>query len=419
MNGSTRRLWVVSDIYYPEDVSTGHVMTRIAEGLSADAEVMVVSGRPAYAKAGTVVPRKERRNGTSIRRLGLFAFPKDRLLLRALNVGSFTLSALIHLALQMRRGDRVLCVTNPPTLAPLLALIARWKGAHFVLLVHDVFPETAVAAGKLAPSSWIYRLLQAAGAPAWRSSAAVIVLGRDMARLIAAKRGSSDGIAIVENWADLDEVIPLDRAENAFLADLGWSDRRVIQFSGNLGRTHGVETLVEAARSMSDDTEWRWLFAGFGGKEQLVAEAARGAATVAYLPRQPRMRLPELLGAADVHVIAFVPGMAGLSVPSRMYNIMAAGRPIIAVADRESELSQTLLEEDIGWQVEPGDWRALVDLLQHRLTPSALAERGVRARAVAERRFSFSAKLAAIRAVLELEKAVAPLVPALVPASGK
>jgi glycosyltransferase involved in cell wall biosynthesis len=395
-------LWVVSDLYHPEDVSTGHVMTCLAEGLASDADVRIVCGRPSYAHVGVAVPSEEVRNGTVIHRVGLFAFPKDRVALRALNVLSFTLSALWFLARRLQQGDRILCVTNPPTLPSPLARLAGWKAARFFLLVHDVFPETAVAAGKLRAGGLLFGLLSRASAGAYRRAEKVVVLGRDMAKLAAAKRGTAEGVEIIENWADLDEIAPLPKEHSAILAELGWTDKRVIQFSGNLGRTHGVETLVSAARAMAGDMHWRWLFAGFGGKGEIAERAAEDSATIAYLPRQPRTRLPDLLSAADAHVIAFVPGMVGLSVPSRMYNVMAAGRPIIAVADRESELAMTVAENGIGWVVDPSDPAGLVRVLAEEATPDRCAEMGMRARRLAETRFTQERMTELFRASLGL-----------------
>jgi glycosyltransferase involved in cell wall biosynthesis len=401
MAAASVRLWVISDIYYPEDVSTGYFMTRIAEGLASVADVEVLCGRPAYAARHVRVARREHRNGTTITRLGLFALPKDRLALRALNVIGFTVAVTLHLLFRLRRGDRILNVTNPPVVPPLVAALAKWRGAHFVLLVHDVFPETAVAAGLLSRDSWLFRIAAAGANSAYKRASAVVVLGRDMARLAAAKRGCDSGIKIIENWADLEEITPRSAEQNPFLAERGWTDKYVVQLSGNLGRTHDIETLAFAARGMSPDSPWRFLFAGFGGKQGVAEQAAGESSNCDYLDRQPRERLSELLAASTVHVIAFVPGMLGLSVPSRMYNVMAAGRPIIAMADAETELAMTVIEEDIGWQVNPGDSDGLVALLD-RIVTGDCQEKGTRARTVAERRFGYDKVITRFIAVLGL-----------------
>jgi glycosyltransferase involved in cell wall biosynthesis len=401
MAAATARLWVISDIYYPEDVSTGYFMTRIAEGLAGVADVQVLCGRPAYAARHVRVARREDRNGTTITRLGLFALPKDRLVLRALNVVGFTLAVTLHMLLHLRRGDRILNVTNPPVVPPLVAAIAKWRGARFVLLVHDVFPETAVAAGLLSRNSWLFRVLAAVTNSAYRRASAVVVLGRDMAKLASAKRGHDREIRIIENWADLDEITPQPAKHNPFLVERGWTEKQVVQLSGNLGRTHDVEALARAARSMSSASPWRFLFAGFGGKQGVAKDIAGQSDICEYLGRQPRERLNDLLAASTVHVIAFVPGMLGLSVPSRMYNVMAAGRPIIAMAEPDTELAVTVEEEAIGWRVDPGDSEELIALLG-RITPIECEEMGVRARAVAERRFGYDDVIARFVSVLML-----------------
>lgn len=405
---SRTKLWVVSDLYYPEDVATGYFVTGIAEGLAADFDVSVLTAQPTYAQAGIRAPRTEVHAGVFIRRLRATSFPKDRLLLRAVNVATFTLALCLAALLRFRAGDQVICVTNPPTVPPLLALITRLRGCRMHLLVHDVFPETLVAAGMLNANSPIKRVLQRFSDIAYRHAATVVVLGRDMAELATSKRGRATDVAIIENWADLEEIAPLPRADNYFLAAPDLAGRRVLQFSGNIGRTHAVETVLTAARHLaksgSSAPAWQFLFAGFGGKLKLVeADVANGVKrNVSVLPRQDRTKLNELLNAADAAVIGFVPGMVGLSVPSRMYNLMAAGKPIIALAEPEHELSQVIAETGCGWRIDPDDAAGLADLLD-RVTSAALLERGERARETALRRFSRSAKIDAWRRQLGVQ----------------
>jgi colanic acid biosynthesis glycosyl transferase WcaI len=398
-----RRLWVVSDMYYPEDVSTGYYMTRIAEGLASAREVHVVCGQPSYARHGVRAAAVESRNGTCIRRVAATHFAKDRMALRALNVITFTMSALLLLLLNSRRGDQILCVTNPPSLPPLLSAVAKWRGVDFYLLVHDVFPETLAATRPLTFGRLAYRLLVRFANGAYRRATAVAVLGRDMAELAARKRGSERGIVIIENWADLDEIHPLADADNGLLAEIGLRDARVLQFSGNIGRTHDVEGIIALARAFrrpNGDHNWSLLVAGFGGKQELVEQAAGEAATnIIMLPRQPRERLNELINCADIFVIAFVPGMFGLSVPSRMYNVMAAGRPILAICDSGSELARVVAEEDCGWHFDRLNPELLVEFIES-LDDFTVARKGANSRKAAVARYSEISKIKAWEALL-------------------
>jgi colanic acid biosynthesis glycosyl transferase WcaI len=221
----------------------------------------------------------------------------------------------------------------------------------------------------------------------------VIVLGRDMSKIVARRHHSADSrVVIIPNWADVDEVVPLQRKENTFLAQLDILGKFVIQYAGNMGRTHGIENLLTSARRLQNRSDIHFLFVGDGAKKQWLEESVKafGLGNVTILPLQPRRQLCDLLNACDVAVISFIPGMAGLSVPSRMYTIMAAGKPIIAVADEDSELALVVREEAIGWVVPPDRPELLIEVIQRSQSePEVAQEMGKRARRVAEQKYSF------------------------------
>jgi len=199
-------------------------------------------------------------------------------------------------------------------------------------------------------------------------------------------------ITIIPNWADLDLVSPSDRSENVLLSELGLIDRFVIEYAGNMGRTHGLESLWQVAQELAHKEGVHFLFIGSGAKRNWLDQAirAKGMINMTLLPRVPQGNLATMLNACDVAIISFVPCMAGISVPSRMYNIMAAGKPIIAVADDHSELALVVKEERIGWVVPPGDIdRIIAAILEAKSNPTRLAEMGQRARQVAETKYSF------------------------------
>lgn len=388
-------------MYHPEDVSTGYYMTRIAEALARDRDVHVLAGQPSYAAQGNLAPAHERRNGTTIRRVASTHFAKDKLVLRAINVATFTVSAALYALMHVRRGDSILCVTNPPTLPPLLALVAKLRGAKLHLLVHDVFPETLAATGYISPNRLVYRFLKGFSGIAYRNATSVVALGRDMAALVARKRGRREGVRIITNWADLDIIRPLSRSDNTVLDETGLKDNHILQFSGNLGRTHDVEGILALGDALRRSSDWRLLVAGFGGKEGIARQSADERGTV-FLPRQSRERLNAMLNAADIFVIAFVPGMAGLSVPSRMYNVMAAGKPILAICDSESELAQVVIEEEAGWLFQDLDANALATFILS-LPPEEIARRGANALRAARERYSDEAKFAEWQALLDVD----------------
>ena len=396
------RLIVCSELYYPDDTATGYVLTRIAEGLSGDFDVHVLCGFP-YDRRKHLA-RREVRNNVTVNRCVSTRFNKNVVATRFLNIVTVTLSIFWKAMREIVAGDSVLVVTNPPTLPFAAWAACRLRRARCYLLIHDVYPEVLIVTGMLRRSSFIARLLAWCHRRLFQGVNAIVVLGRDMQRLV--ERASAPRhprIALITNWADLEHIVPSPRAENRLLEKLGLDGRFVIQYSGNLGRTHGIETLLAAARLLKDDPTIHFLVIGSGAKKELLEESVRKEilANVTMLPPQERMELRDVLNACDVALIPFVPGMAGVSVPSRMYNVMAAGKPIIAVADEVSEIAMIVSEKKIGWLVPPDRPEKLVDVVQRaKLDTEELCEMGRRARAAAEREYRFDAVISSYRALL-------------------
>lgn len=386
------RLWIVSELYYPEETSTGYFLTRIGEGLAAENEVHAVCARPTYSERDVPVAWGETRNGVVIHRTLSTRFAKDAPLGRLCNLVTFTVAACFLCAARFRRGDRVLVVTNPPSVPPLIAMIAWIKGCKSVLLIHDVYPEVLVATGHVRAGGLVDRLLGALIRATYAAFDQIVVLGRDMAELAAAKLGKRDErILVIPNWGDVDEIVPLDRETNPFIRINNTPGSTILQFSGNLGRTHNIETVLEAARLVADDPRIVFQFVGGGGKDGVVAQAAERS-NIQALKRQPRYSLNAMLSAGDCAIIGFVDGMLGVSVPSRMYNLMAAGTPIVAMANPRSELAMVVSEEECGWVLAPDDADGLASLARFLTTPDGKVEarrRGAKGRSAAEARYSF------------------------------
>ena len=389
---------VLSELYLPAESGTGFLMGKIAEGLANQYAVTVLSGYPTEPQVPRI-PAIENRNNVIVQRCRGTKLDKNKVWSRTLNLFTISFSIFWKALRTVRRGDRVLVVTNPPSLPFFASIVCRLRHATCYLLIHDLYPEVLTAAGLLAPESLPARSLRRLNTGLFKRMEKVIVLGRDMSRIVArTRRPDVSRIVIIPNWADVDEIVPMERKENSFLAQLGILDKLVIQYAGNMGRTHGIENLLEAARKLQTCNDIHFLFAGDGAKRQWLEEHVRAFEldNVTILPLQPRKKLCELLNASDAAVISFIPGMAGLSVPSRMYTTMAAGKPIIAVADEDSELALVVREEEIGWIVPPDRPELLVEVIQQiRFEPGVALEMGKRARRIAEEKYSFNRVLEA------------------------
>jgi glycosyltransferase involved in cell wall biosynthesis len=190
----------------------------------------------------------------------------------------------------------------------------------------------------------------------------------------------------------VEAIRPMPRQSNPILASLGIAGKFVVQYAGNMGRTHGLEVLIEAASALRPRTDIHFLFSGSGAKRPWLENAAAGCPNITVLAaHHPRESLNDLLNACDLSTISFGPGMSGVSVPSRMYDVLASGHPLLAMADSDSELAMMIAEERVGWSVPPGDLGAFIERVvyaaDHR---DELREMGRRARAAAERTYSLT-----------------------------
>jgi glycosyltransferase involved in cell wall biosynthesis len=324
---------------------------------------------------------------------------------RLINLVTISISLFLRLLMRLRRGEKVLVVTNPPPLPFLAGLACRLRGAQCVLLIHDIYPDVAVASGLLRADSCLVRWLQRCVRRLYRSVDTIVVLGRDM-REVVLQRCPKDQhrVAVIPNWADVEDVRPEPRAQNRLLREHGLLDKFVVQYAGNMGRVHDIEALVRCAGQLRQHDAIHLLILGSGAKkaglERAIVESR--LTNVTLLPPFPRSASSECLNACDVAINALVPGMQGLSVPSRTYNILAAGKPIIAATDRDSELARVIREEDVGWVVAPGDALGMARaILEARACPDALAAMGRRARLAAETKYPFPRILSAFVQVMQ------------------
>ncbi len=389
-----QRLFIVSELYYPEDTSTGLQMTQIAESIADRFDVKILCGQPTYAKRGTRAPKYEVHNGVEIFRCSGTTFDKNILPFRAVNMITLGFFIFWKALFKFQKGDRVMVVTTPPTMPFVAALAALMKGSIYKLLIHDQYPEVLVAAGKISRSSKINALIEYFNRWLYKHANRIIVIGRDM-KILAERKSAGLGIpvSVVPIWADADKITPEPRESNEILKELGVADKIVFLYSGNMGTTHDLESLFKAAKELQNENV-HFIFAGSGARRKWLDSALENEPlpNVTLMPRQPAERLNSLLNACDVALITTVSDMFGVSVPSRAANVMATGRPILAMTDPGSELALMIDEENIGWHVRSGDLNALIATVRAilRLSHQDIAMMGNRARVAVDERYTLS-----------------------------
>ena len=399
------RLWVVSEVYYPELTSTGYYLTAIAEGLADSFDVKALCGQPNYSSRGVKAPKRELHNGVEIYRASGTRLNKNNVILKLVNMLTLSLSMLFHSVSKFHRGDRILVVTTPPTMPFLIAAASLLRGSPYTLLIHDAYPEVMAAVGTVKRNSFFYRTIDYFNRWLYKHARKIIVVGRDMKNLISKKSsGLNISIDYIPNWAEIDDVKPRQRSENSLIAELGIENKLIVLHAGNIGYPTDVDTLIDVMKTLNGDDRFHFVFIGSGVKRHLLENAIDkfDLINLSLLDPRPRGEQIDFLNACDVGLVSLVKDMYGAAMPSKTYNIMAAGKPVLALTDEGSELALVIDESRIGWHLEPGDANAL------RATLDEICERrselwsiGNRAREAAERDYSLSTAIARYREALK------------------
>jgi colanic acid biosynthesis glycosyl transferase WcaI len=385
---------VVSQHYPPESSTTAAIMAAIANHLAAEAAVLVLSGTPGSAGEDPKQPGRPAVIGVSNR------IPhKAALVRRALAETLFSLRVFAALLGKLQPHDVVLTVTAPFMLPYAVTAAARLKRAKSVLIMHDLFPDVLVMAGLLRERSVLARVMRGANALMFRALDAVVIIGRDTEALLMRYTGvTPEKICFIPNWATLEPgVRPID-PENPFRRP--HAGRFVVGLSGNLGFSHDPDIVFEAAQMLRTEPHIHFLLSGWGiGFDRLrQMQSTAGLPNVTLVERVSEAELETFLAAADVWLIPYRKDFAGVSVPSRFYNLLAVGRPVILVSEPNAEAALTVSEHDLGWVVEPGNSGQLAQAIRQAAAQKDAA-RAQRAAGIA-RRFNFAAAMAGYSALL-------------------
>jgi glycosyltransferase involved in cell wall biosynthesis len=389
------KIVVVSQHYPPDPSTTATIMSAIAGHLARQRPVLVLSGsagsqsdkpgNPAYPQ---IMELRNRMPG------------KAALIRRATAELLFAVRVFLTLLRRLQRGEVALTVTAPFVLPYAVTAAARLKRARSALIMHDLFPDVLVMAGLLKPSSVATRAMRAINGVMFRRLDAIITIGRDMEQLLLTYRGvTRDTIRFIPNWATLDPAVRPIAADNPYRRNAA---RFVVGLSGNLGFTHDPEIVFEAARLLRDEPDIHFVLSGWGiGFERLKAMQSEAVLpNVTLLERVPDDDLEVFLSAADVWIIPYRKNVAGVSVPSRFYNLLAVGRPVIIVSENDAEAALTVTEHGLGWVVAPGDSGELARTVRLAARSGDDPSRAERAVGVAMR-FTFGGAMAAYSELVE------------------
>jgi colanic acid biosynthesis glycosyl transferase WcaI len=356
------RILVVNQYFHPDRSATSQLLTELCEDLAQHHEVSVVCGRPSYDPSERRALRgllaEDHHGEIRILRSWSTTYARTGMAGRLMNYATYLTSSVVG-AMKAARPDVVLTMTDPPVVAAAAAAASAMRRVPFVYVNQDVFPEVGVVLGKIRNAPLV-RAFSTLNRSLRRRAARVVAIGRDMERRLVDLGTDPIKIHVIPNWADGSAIRPLE-GSSRLRRKRGWENRFVVMHSGNVGLSQDLGTLLSTADLVRDEPDILFAIIGEGTmKSELRAVAARRRLpNIEFLPYQPKEDLTDSLGAADLHIVGLRRGLAGYIVPSKVYGILAAGRPYIAGVESGAEPALIAEDHSCGIRVDPGDPAAL------------------------------------------------------------
>lgn len=353
-----QRIWIYSELFYPEQTSTAFIMSKIANRLAMKYDVNVICGEASYDKGKQL--NFELNKSIHLKRLKSLKANKDSTIQRVLKFIVISTQFFLHLLFHVKSGDKVFTVTNPAPFLVFISMFKLFKNFEAVLLVHDVFPENTFSGGFVKNNrSILYRILKSIFDWAYSKFDTIIVLGRDMKEIVSKKlknKSVKSHIFVVENWGELDSITTQNR-ENK-------NDKIKFQFAGNLGSIQGLDLLIEIIREVNNP-KLIFEFIGSGKMLDFLIDFVKKheLSNVYFKGNYSREEQNIVLNDTDVSIVSLSENMYGLGVPSKTYNILAAGKPIFYIGDKNSEIDLLIREHNIGFSFAPNEKKGIISFL--------------------------------------------------------
>ena len=385
----------MAQCYAPEEVSAAILITELAVDLAARGHrVTVVTGAPNYPQGRVFDGYRNRLfssemlDGVRVIRTWSYISPSKKFWPRLFHYGTYSATSFYG-GLFAGRPDVIVSYSPPLPLGLSAWLLSRIVRVPWALQIEDLYPDAAIAAGVMT-NRLVVNFFLSMEKFLYRHAQRISVIAKSFRQTLLKKGVPNEKIELIPIWADPNEVRPMDR-ENSFRRAHGLTGKFVVMYAGNIGLTSCLEDVLHAADILRAQTDIQFVIVGEGvRKDALVAEAeARGLTNALFLPYQPRERFAEMLAAADVSLVTLNAGAALSSMPSKIFNVMASARPILAVAPRESEIAQIVADAACGWNVAPGSPEELAKaIVEMKARESELIQMGQNGRACLEKNYS-------------------------------
>ena len=401
---AARSIVFVNRFFYPDESATSQMLTDLAVDLAKKGHAVRVVTSRLHSGEKRLLPRNEIIQGVEVFRVASRAQLRSGRRWKLFAYLSFYPRAFVALMRVVRKGDLVVAKTDPPLIAIIAMIVAFFRAAGLVTWLQDLYPEVAIELKAPLVSGRFGAFLVNRRNTALRFAKANVVIGDLMAKNLERGGIPARNIYVVHNWADDQAIQPINSGQSEMRKRWGL-DRNtfVVGYSGNLGRAHEIETVLEASVILRD-SDVRFLFVGSGHGNELLRAAVlkRGLTNFIFEPHQPREALSDVLGAADAHWLSLRPELEGLIVPSKFYGILASGRPVLAVTSQGGQIASEVRKHNCGFVIAPGDHKELVCVIERLVSERDLCTRtGEAARHATDTRFSKGGALRAWSNVID------------------
>lgn len=369
-----KNLLVYAHYYYPDVASTGQILTELAEGLNDSFHTTVICTVPSYTGKISRHYRKhqyfyENINGVNVLRIRVPEFRKNFSLSRIFNILSYFFSA-VFATFRVGPQDYVFSISQPPILGGLLGVFGKWiKKAKYIYNIQDFNPEQVMAV-EFTRNKMVTDVMMLLDKFSCRQASKVVVVGRDMIHTLEKRFDPMVPYAYINNWINEKEIYPLEKNHpkvTAFKEKYGLQDKFVIMYSGNIGLYYDLANIMQCIGKFREEENVVFAFVGEGSvlEELKSYKQDHNLTNVVFIPYQPKQDLIYSLNAGDVHFVQNAKGIKGVSVPSKLYGVMAVGKPVLGILDKGSEARLIVEESECGRCVEPESYEAIEQLIRY------------------------------------------------------
>lgn len=365
-----RKIYLLSELFYPNKTSTAYIMTEIAKSLAIKNDVTVICSDIVYDSNYDVGDEAIDLKNVKLLRTKSSNVNKNKPSSRLKGSLVTALAFGNNVVKNVKSNDIVFAVTNPFLLVLTLAIIRVFKKFEYILLVHDVFPENAVSAGMANQHGLLYKISKTIYDWSYAKADRLVVLGRDMKEVVEQKISNKKPVIVVENWFDEDLIYIPELDKNNYLKK-NIDNKIIIGFAGNIGRVQNLHRFIEIfAKCKNNNLELVIVGGGALLNEVNGIVQQNSLENVLLLGPKPRSEQSEFLNCFDIGLITLSPGMFGLGVPSKTYNLISLGKPILFIGDKNSEVDQMISGNELGSSFDWTEEDKILEYLNNLKKPS-------------------------------------------------